>query len=254
MVVVGCHNNDELTPSSTKLDYYTDSYELEGVDFQPQNKTQYIYNNTGQLEKSTFYGYNPDSKELEEQRSFLFSYANGRVEKIHGFLVNTTTPYIKYEYQYLPDARVSKIKETNTAAGTTSEATFSYPTADSVKVAFSYSNGSSFEYSFGYQGKNILHDKTTRGSELCSHGKYTYDEKVNPFFTLGYTDYSLLNISTNNKLTENVSYLNCAFPSFIPVSYTYEYNSDGYPTKATTNYKPGGTNLKSYRHFYYKRI
>lgn len=254
MVVTGCYNNEELAPSTTKLDYYTDTYELDGMDFQAQGKTQYTYNNSGQLEKSTFYSYNPTSKALEEQRSFVFSYANGHVDKIDGFLVNTTTPYIKYEYQYLPDARLSKIKEINSGAGTSSEATFSYPASDSVKVAYTFSNGGSFEYYVGYKGKNILHDKTTRGSELCSNGTYTYDEKVNPFSTLGYIDYLLFNLSTNNKLTENVSYISCSFPSFIPESYTYEYNSEGYPTKATTNYKPGGSNLKSYRLFYYKKI
>lgn len=77
-------------------------------------------------------------------------------------------------------------------------------------------------------------DRTTRGLQLCGDGHYTYDNDINPFSNFGYTDYLLTNLSINNKLSENVNYINCAFPSFIPSSRSYAYNDSGYPTLITT--------------------
>jgi hypothetical protein len=78
---------------------------------------------------------------------------------------------------------------------------------------------------------------------------YTYDTKINPFNALGYLDYQLLNFSANNKLTENVNYVDCSFPALIPDTFSYQYNEQGYPTILTTTYK--GSQLKSERKFYY---
>ncbi len=58
------------------------------------------------------------------------------------------------------------------------------------------------------------------------------------------SSYILFNLSFNNKLTENVNYVNCAFPSLIPESFEYEYNAEGYPTVATTTYKTGNAAKK----------
>ena len=161
------------------------------------------------------------------------------------------TGYIEYSYQYLPDSRVSKISEDNDGTGITSEANFTYNDAEGkVLVSYTYSNGGSFEYEFHYSGNNILSDKTTRGAQLCSDGVYTYDENKNPFNEFGYVDYTLSNISANNKLSEDVNYVGCAFPSFVPETYTYEYNNNAYPTKATTVFSSGG---KSQKKFYYRK-
>jgi hypothetical protein len=97
---------------------------------------------------------------------------------------------------------------------------------------------------------NVITDKTTRGSQLCSDGQYTYDDHINPFKNLGYTDYLLTNVSMNNKLSESVNHVNCAFPSFIPESYSYQYNDGGYPTLITTLYKSGA--LVSTKEIFYK--
>ena len=95
-------------------------------------------------------------------------------------------------------------------------------------------------------------DKTTRGSQLCSDGQYAYDDRINPFKNLGYTDYLLTNVSANNKVSENINHINCSFPSFIPESYTYEYNDLGYPTLITTHYKSGSTVVRSQKEIFYK--
>jgi hypothetical protein len=167
LFVAGCENDE--TPKTIKLDYYVDSFTVAGLDFQPQVKVQYKYNSSGDLEKYTVYSYNPTSSSFEEQRHFSFSYQNDQVNKIEGFLVNASSAYITYNYEYSSDARLSKISENNSASGLTSEANFTYNAAnDSVKVAYSYSNGGGFQYQFLYENKNIVGDKTTRGTQLSA--------------------------------------------------------------------------------------
>lgn len=241
----------ETLPKIIQLDYFTETFDMPGMGFEPQNKTSYEYDSEGKLVRYRFYGFDPAPNAFVEQRHFDFTYQGGNVEKIEGFLTDASTPYVNYTYQY-DGQRVSKIIENNYAAGTSSEAVFSSPTSTSVKVAYTYSNGGSFEYEFVTDGKNILSDKTTRGSQLCSDGEYTYDQHPNPFNTLGYVDYLQLNVSSNNKLTEDVHYVNCAFPTLIPESYAYTYNSEGYPVTATTTYKSNDTMAKSVKKFFYK--
>ncbi|HEU5291430.1 MAG TPA: hypothetical protein VFU05_12360 [Cyclobacteriaceae bacterium] len=247
IIMLGC-DGDEISKSSGKLDYYTESYDLAGLglDFTPQYKVTYQYDHD-KLIRYTFFGYSPDSKSFVKQRYFDFSYVDDRVDKIKGYQAGATTHYIEYTYQYLPDSRVLKISENNSGTGINSEANFSYnDTDEKVMVAYSFSNGGSFEYEFNYGTSNILSDKTTRGAQLCSDGVYTYDENKNPFSELGYVDYTLSNLSANNKLTEDVNYVGCAFPSLVPESYSYEYNNVGYPTKATTFYSSGATSVKQF--------
>jgi hypothetical protein len=253
MLSAGCEEQINVVPAPLKLDYYEESYDVNGLDFVPEYRVQYSYDGSGSLERYTFFAYNPNTDKLEEQRHFRFTYEGGRVQKIEGYNNSSTDPYILYGYSYKPDGNVTKITEQNFDTGITGVASFAYQAdTKTVKVTYGYSNGGSFEYEYIYDGGNILQDKTTRGSQLCSNGSYTYDHSINPFASLGYTDFVLLNVSANNKLSEDISYVGCGFPSFVPDSYTYEYNDRGYPTVATTIYKPADQLRKSEKRFYYK--
>lgn len=249
LLILGCDSEEVSRSSGTKLDYYIESYNLSGLEFTPQLKVVYQYDGD-KLRRYTFFGYNPDSKSFEKQRYFDFSYNNDQVTKIKGYLTGANKHYIEYSYQYFPDSRVQKITENNLAGGISSEANFSYNDAnETILVAYSFSNGGSFEYEVTYNNENIVSDKTTRGGELCNDGIYTYDTNKNPFKDLGYIDYFMSNLSSNNKLSEDINYVACGFPSLVPVSYSYEYNDKGYPTKATTLYSSGSTSEKQ---FFYK--
>lgn len=253
LVIFGCHSEEVITAHEGKLDYYVESYDIPDLGFQPQLKVIYEYNSSGKLSKYTVLTYNPDSKSIEEQRHFDFIYSDNEVSKIIGSIPGAIDPYLEYVYVYFPDGKVSKIKETNTAVGINSEANFAYDEANqSTKVSYTFSNGGSFEYEFHWTNGNIVTDKTTRGSQLCSDGQYTYDDHVNPFKNLGYTDYLLTNLSANNKVSENINHVNCSFPSFIPVSYSYEYDDLGYPTLITTFYKSGSAIGSSKKEIFYK--
>jgi hypothetical protein len=251
LIISSCQEED-VTEKETKLDYYIESYDVADLGFEPHLKVSYEYEESGKIYKYTVLSYNPDSEVMEEQRYFAFSYSNDKVEHINGYLPGETTPYVEYSYQYLTDDKVSRITENNHAAGISSEASFTYAENGIVKVSYLFSNGGSFEYEFDYASGNVLSDITTRGAQLCSSGQYTYDQHHNPFNSLGYVDYLLTNLSVNNKLTENVNYVGCAFPSLIPESYTHEYNEKGYPVSTTTFYKSAGSVRKSKKEFFYR--
>jgi hypothetical protein len=252
LISSSCQDEEIKAKKEIKLDYYIESYDIDEPGFEPQLKVTYEYGESGRIHQYTVVSYNPNTGTLEEQRHFVFSYSNGKVEHINGYLPGNNNPYIEYSYQYLPSGEVSKISEKNHGAGINSEASFSYNQNGTIKVNYVFSNGGSFEYEFDYASGNVVNDKTTRGSQLCSDGQYTYDHHVNPFKDLGYVDYLLTNLSVNNKLTENINYIGCAFPSLVPESYTYEYNDNGYPISATTFYKSSGSVKKSRRDFFYK--
>lgn len=247
--------DDELpvVTAEKRLDYYIESYEVDGLGFDPQAKITYEYNNNGRVSKYTVASFNPDAGSLEDLRYFVFLYQNGKVAKILGYLPRKAIPYVEYSYVYLADGNVSKITEKNSGTGINSEANFSYNLGDkSIKVAYTFSNGAGFEYEFFNGSGNIVSDRTTRGSQHCSDGQYTYDQNVNPFNKLGYVDYLLTNVSVNNKLTESVNYVACAFPSLVPESYVYEYDEVGFPRVITTHYKSGGSVAKSRKELFYE--
>lgn len=253
IVLVGC-DSEEVTKSETRLDYYVESYEIPDLGFTPELKVSYEYTSDGKLDKYTVSSYNPASAQQEVQRYFRFSYAANKrsVERIQGYLPSSSTPYVEYRYEYLANGSVAKIKETNTSAGINSEATFTYNSDESVTVSYAYSNGGAFQYEFHYSNDNLVSDQTKRGAQLCSSGQYTYDQHKNPFKELGFVDYQLSNLSVNNKLTEQVNYVGCAFPELVPESYSYAYNAEGYPVTATTNYKSGAALKRSKKEFFYK--
>ena len=251
--VLGCHSEEGTKAGEPRLDYYVESYDLPDLGFQPQLKVNYQYNSKNKLIGYVVSSYTPDTGNFQELRHIEVIYTGDAVSKILEYLPNEVNPYLEYIYEYRQDGRVLKIGETNSSTGISSVAEFQYDDANgSVKVAYAFSNGGSFEYEFQLMEGNIVTDKTTRGAQLCSEGSYTYDDHVNPFQTLGYTDYLLINLSKNNKLVENINYVSCAFPSLIPESYSYKYNGLGYPTLITTHYKPGADAVTSQKEIFYK--
>ncbi len=249
--ISGCDkDNNNMPTADPKLDSYTDAFQTADGKFQISSQVRFEYDADGKVTRSTVSGYNSKTFSLEDQQFFKFIYQGKLLQRIEGTLVGEAVPSDTYTYSYGADSRVSMISEDNKNTQLTSTASFIYNTKnDSVKVVYAYSNGQGFEYSFRLSS-NIVVDKTTKGSELCNSGSYTYDQHPNPLSKLGYVDYLLNNLSANNKVTEDVNYINCAFPVSIPVLHTYTYTAAGFPSLVTTSYK--GTTQKSQRMFAYQ--
>jgi hypothetical protein len=154
-------------------------------------------------------------------------------------------------YEYGVNDNILKITEANYSAALTSTMSLSaVPSTEKIKASYSYSNGSSFDYEFTYTYKNLVSDKTTKGVELCNNGTYTYDRNINPLTHLGYVSYLVSDsYSVNNRLTENVAYVSCGFPSLVPTTYSYKYDELGYPTEKITHYN-GTTQITAIKYYY----
>jgi hypothetical protein len=235
-----------------KLDYYIESFE-QSTGYVPVTKVQYEYNESGKLSKCTYYSYNAETSSFIESNYSILTYNNNKLEKIKAYLDNGTFLSQEYTYQYATDGKLLKIIENNYAAAVNSEVNMTYDALNNtVKAAFTYSNGRSFDYEFHTLNQNVVSDRTVQGSELCNEGTYTYDKGINPFQSLGYLNNLFTNVSINNRVTESVNYLHCVFPTLLPESYFYEYDYSGYPAVATTTYKKANGTGKSQKKFYYK--
>lgn len=242
------------SPATRRLAHYIEYYEDAEAGFVAQQKVRYLYNETGKLLKYTVYGYN-EYKALVEQQHYDFVYENNVLSTITGYFTGNSNPFVKYTYTYGSGSGISKIKQANFQAGVNSEVNFEYDNSgDNVRANYSFSNGESFVYEFSLADGNVAEDKTINASGLCNAGYFTYDNKINPFSLLGYTDFNLTNLSVNNRLAEEVSYVACAFPTLVPQSYAYVYDEAGYPLVATTTYVPNasGKSLRSKRTFIYE--
>ncbi len=249
--LISCHNEETIFDEKPKLDYYLEySYGLD-LGFDPKSKVVYEYNETGSLSKYTILTYNPDTKLMVEQRFFIFVYSDQKIEYIRGYWSGEKDEYIHYHYQYGNDGEILRITERNILANVIGEANFSNSGDNISQVTYTYSNGGGFVYKMNRLNGNILTDSTMRGTDLCSVGRYAYDQQVNPFKELGYVDFQLINLSSNNKVKETMTFEDCYFPSFIPESHIYDYNRNGYPKSVVTTYK-GHQKYKTKKEFFYK--
>lgn len=226
-----------------KVASYTTSSSREvagGSTMEPVSKVSYEYQN-GRVSKIHYYTWSKIEKAFVDESRSEFTYEGDKVKKIVTYLAGQEDQYAEDNYTYDAEGYVSHIQHKGVAAGITTDVDFQHLYGDRlVKASYSLSNGTGFEYEFVNQNGSQKSDKTTRGSQLCSEGTYTSDKNINPLKHLGYTDYLLRNYSISNRLTESVNYVGCSFPSFIPESYEYVYDGDGYPLRATTNYRSSG--------------
>jgi len=250
IALVSCREDLQTpAPSFKKLEYYTEAFIQRGS-LESQTRISFVYDTNGKLEKYTVHTFDINDHVFVQERQYLFSYVDDKVDKITTYLPDNENVYISYEYQYSTDGNVDVITEHNYHLETTSVAHFDYTATDFISVAYSFSNGNSFEYNFAFD-KNITSDKVLSGTSECSTGVYSYDTMVNPLHTLGYVDFFLFNLSVNNKLYENVNYSACAFPTLRPETHVYEYDEDGYPTSVVTTYE--SSSIVSHNEYFYSQ-
>lgn len=208
------------------------------VTMEPISRARYEYSD-GRIYLINNSRYSPETKRFVDDSQSEFIYDGGKLKQIVTYLAGEDMPNSEDNYTYDEKGRATHIQHKTLGAGTT-EVDITYPVWDRTVVAkFSHTNGNGFEYNFVTQYGSVKNDRTMRGSQLCSEGQHTYDRNINPLKHLGYTDYLMRNYSISNRLSENVKYIGCSFPSLVPESYSYEYDDEGYPVKATTHFKGG---------------
>lgn len=210
----------------------------------PVNKVTHVYEN-GRISRINYSTWVKLEARFVDQSHSEFIYEGNKVKRIVTYNAGEAAKYTETTYTYDAEGYASHIQHKSLeSGGITTDVELSHLYGDRlVKAVYSLSNGTGFEYEFENKYGNMKSDKTTRGAQLCSLVNYTSDKNINPFKHLGYTDYLLRNYSVSNRLTEDAVYVGCAFPSRVAESYDYLYDQDGYPLRATTNYK--GTSAKT---------
>jgi hypothetical protein len=226
--------------NAKKLSSYVTSFEVDGPGgstvFQPESRILYHYNTNDELESINHQSYNQQTLQFEEASLDVFTHEGAGVSHITTYLLGKL--YSDYDYQYGIENKVTLTMHYNNELVLT-QSSATNETNDHIIVSYSLSNGNAFKYEFDILLKNIVSDKTTQSSQICSEGNFSYDRNINPFRHLGYTDFDFQNWSANNKVTEDVHYMACGFPTLIPVSHSYTYDQDGYPLEKITTYKIG---------------
>jgi hypothetical protein len=234
-----------------KLSMYTVSRQVASspaISFEPESRVKFVYDNNGQLQSIHYETYNSQTQKFEEMSVDTFTYSGDAVSSIVNTLEGDLYTESHYEYGTQTIIRQKLYYNNNLEWTLTSSRNEDH---NSVHALYSLSNGNSFTYDFDFSFKNLTKDLTTQSGEVCNEGTYNYDKNINPFRHLGYLDFNFRNWSANNRLTENVIYKACGFPTVLPFSYEYVYDDDGYPVQKITNYKNGSfgsvENIVSYR-------
>jgi hypothetical protein len=222
--------------------------------FEPDSKVEYQYGLNGKIEKIIYSSYSLATTNFIAQQYFKFMYDGNHPVEISGYESSSNQLTVQTFYSYGPDGNLSDMLQKNYSSQVNSNVHLSYLANAVVRAEYKFSNGGSFEYEFTNPLKSVTADKTTKGSELCNMGAYTNDKNINPLKHLGYVDFTFGEFSINNRLTENVNYLACSFPSLIPESNSYEYDVYGYPTSQIKYYKKNsaGVQAKSQTKYFYQ--
>lgn len=220
-----------------------------GIVYQPQSRVKYTYREDGRVDFIAYEIYNSVNLVFEAMKTETFHYEGEVLSKINTTVNEQLNRVDEYFYG-------TENKIVQQISGLTLTQTTHYVESNRVQIDYEVSNGNSFAYAFDIREKNIARDKTTKPGQLCSEGMYTYDKNINPFRHLGYMDFNLQNWSASNKLTEQVEYKACSFPTLIPVWHRYVYDVDGYPTEKITTYQSGSPQQTSPYHskveYYYE--
>jgi hypothetical protein len=226
--------------NAKKLSSYVTSSEVDAPGgstvFRPDSRILYHYNTNDELESINHQSYNQQTSQFEETSLDVFTHQGAVVSHITTYLFGNL--YSDYDYQYGVENKITLTMHYNNEMVLT-QSSARNETNDHMIVSYSLSNGNAFKYEFDIFLKNIVSDKTTQSSQICHNGNFQYDKNINPFRHLGYYDFDFQNWSANNKVTEDVHYLACGFPTLIPVSHSYTYDQDGYPLEKITTYKIG---------------
>ena len=198
------------------------------------NETHYFYTSTGQLQKTEEYN---QTGELFAYTEYEFS--NGRATKL--VTVSSSGKSAETLLTYEED-RVVKlehfVKKADQTYGKLYEKTLTY-TGDKIsRVSYMFFNGgSSFYAIYEYTGDNITivkaYDLAT--GQLVEEDYYQYDDKANPFYHTHPFRADHVQESSKNNVIHSKIVSHRHQPELPEVSYAYQYDNGGKPTKKVVN-------------------
>lgn len=201
--------------------------------FRPGYTRKFFYSSAGRLEREEYASYESAEDKFYVLWTDAFTYAGDKVTRIdrtytEGERTGATT------YTYDNEGRVTAIYQDD---GTSTDVTITYEAGDTINALYEQGNGRWFRFRMAMSGDNIVYAKTIDDSQrLANETYYAYDENVNPYSLLGFTDMFFENTSHNNRIQQNTTYYTPQQPTSVPYAHEYTYDH-GRPVKQTIRYK-----------------
>lgn len=223
----------------TSLFWGCDDHRLPPPSSRFRLKTASTFSTNNQISRTDF-----NYDQLNRQASFtredgsrgIFLYdEQSRYKQLDEFSpTDTTRTY--FTYDSTSNDFIAKTVRYNSTTGQEDVITIPYYTIDvnkrlvNIKAVSGY--GSPYEtYDFSYTGDNITREGVLWAPRRYYEVTFYYDDKPNPFYGLIGPNISGIQRFSRNNLTKFTTTI-----SPYSVSYQYEYNSQGLPTKVTNLY------------------
>jgi len=237
LLSAGCRSDEPKPASSDPEDYRLTSvstYVENAGGFTPSGKTTYTYSAEGRMESSVYAPYNSATQQYASFSRMTYSRdSQGRVVLITATILNTNVEE-SVLYRYRADGTLASMHyDSNLHA----DIMVTYLPGDTLQAVYLYSNGNTFTYKAFMKAGNPVYEKTINAdNRITDESTNTFDDHVNPYSLLGYTNYLFVNFSKNNPVTAATQYY-IGSAEAIPESYEYTYNEAGLPLTQIVTYK-----------------
>lgn len=239
------HENKLITLNGSKpakLISSEENYiEIENV-YTLQSRTEYIYNSEEQLIRRDFYSKLPQYEDLRLETTTEYFYnTEGQLEKTESVLDN----YLNENLYTWMDGKINSINAVT--SGYQAEFIYYSQKEDLIGINYNFTNGQHFQYAFHFEYGNKIEEIPLGGTNNnSSYGIYEYDDYINPYYLWGITDEYLRYASRNNETKVQYTF-NGGFPVYIPDTYSYLYDGEGYPVQLIKTWKVYQTQQFGYR-------
>lgn len=215
-----------------------------------KNYSEYIYNN-GLLIKYESY------KKGKPESLVTLEYSEGNV--LQSELVVEAAKVVKKEFTFDDSGRIIKIN-LKEKFGSDYESVgyilFTYNKLNQLFITEQYFYNSTApsirtEYTFD-NNENLIAENVYYGQFLQVSSTYTYDNKTNPFNRLKKKFISAMTMSKNNILTCKRTDYSSPYNGAANITYTYTYDSSGYPVMRKTVVLTNDGGSKTEEAFEYK--
>lgn len=216
-------------------------YKWDGNMYKADSKTNYIYDEKGQLSKIEYMQKRVTDGSPFVAKSETFAYSNGKLEAINAYDENNLFTGATI-FSYNAAGKVSSINEEILNGGKT-EAAVTYHGVNAegiseISMHYSYSHSSlTMNY---FQRWNTAGNCFSENSQTSNGNnetaEYRYDNNINPYAHMNRPDLFLSNTSKNNVVWQQRAYYG-SYPTNVVYSFEYKYDSEGYPIELIRRYK-----------------
>ncbi|HLF33563.1 MAG TPA: hypothetical protein VI583_04975 [Cyclobacteriaceae bacterium] len=203
-------------------------------EFLPKSSSEYFYDQDGLLLRKDYYQKLPEYQDLKLMLIISYSWSiDASLEKIE--VNNPDHTYSKSVLYTWSGRNIQSI--ISYSSGISADFQYDPDNRDLIRVNYSLDNGGYFNYGYRYRFGNKIEEIPYGGSTSnSSHGTFEYDDNINPHHLWGITDEFLRYSSKNNEIRAEYTYSG-GFPSFVPDTYNYTYDEEGYPVELIKTYK-----------------